>query len=343
MRKLLNTLYVTTRDAYLARDGLNVVVKAGDEEKFRIPIHNIEGIVTFGYAGASPALMALCAESNVSLSMLSEHGKFLARMSGRTKGNVILRRQQLRLADDQGFKLDLSRIFIAAKIFNCRNVVQRAIRDHGNENTTPLLQNVSDILVIRQQQALKSESFDKLRGIEGDSAMEYFSVFNELIISQKEHFRMNGRNRRPPLDPVNAMLSFAYTLLAHEVQSALESVGLDPYVGFLHTDRPGRASLALDIMEELRPYLADRLVLTLINRKQINNRGFSQQSGLGVHMTDETRKELISSWQKRKSDTIFHAFLQENIPVGLLPHVQALLLARYIRGDLDAYPPFLMK
>jgi len=343
MRKLLNTLYVTTPDAYLARDGLNVVVKAADEERFRIPIHNIQGIVTFGYTGASPALMALCAENNVSLSMLSEHGRFLARMSGKIKGNVVLRRQQFRMADDAEIKLKLSCIFVAAKLFNCRNVVQRAIRDHGNENSTPLLQNVSNVLDNRQRQALRAESFDKLRGIEGDSAMEYFGVFNELIIAQKEHFSMNGRSRRPPLDPLNAMLSFAYTLLANEVQSALESVGLDPYVGFLHTDRPGRASLALDMMEELRPYLADRLVLTLINRKQVNAGGFKIQSGLGVHMSDDTRKELISAWQKRKSDTIFHPFLEENIPIGLLPHAQALLLARYIRGDLDIYPPFMMK
>lgn len=343
MRKLLNVLYVTTPDAFLSRDGLNVVVKVGDEVKFRIPVHNIEGIVTFGYTGASPALMALCAENNVSLCMLTEHGKFLARLSGKVKGNVLLRRQQYRMADDNIIKLSYSRVFIAAKLFNCRNVIQRVIRDHGTEVSIPRLQKVSRLLEIRQQQAYTTDSLEKLRGIEGDAAMEYFSVFNDLIISQREVFKMNGRSRRPPLDPVNAMLSFVYTLLVNEIQSALETVGLDPYVGFLHTDRPGRPSLALDLMEELRPYLADRLVLTLINRRQIKPNGFKLQSELGIQMTEETRKEILTSWQKRKSDTIFHPFLEENIEIGLLPYVQALLLARSIRGDLDGYPPYLMK
>lgn len=343
MRKLLNTLYVTTPEAYLARDGLNVVVKAEEEERFRIPIHNIESIVTFGYMGASPGLLALCMEYNVSVCFLSGQGRFLARVSGKVKGNVLLRRQQYRIADDPDKGLAISRVFIAAKIANCRNVIQRVIRDHGKEKQDTELVSASGFMELRQKQAFRAVGLEVLRGIEGDAAGQYFGVFNQMIVHQKEHFNMNGRNRRPPRDPINTMLSFAYTLLANDVQSALEVVGLDPYVGFLHTDRPGRPSLALDLMEELRPYLADRIVLTLINRKQIGPEGFINQGGMAIHMTDDARKEFIATWQKRKQDTIFHPYLQENIPLGLLPHTQATLLARHIRGDIEAYPAFIMK
>jgi CRISP-associated protein Cas1 len=343
MRKLLNTLYVTTPDSYLARDGENVIIRVAEAEKFRIPIHNIEGIVAFGYAGASPALMGLCAERNVGLSFLTEHGRFLGRLSGPVKGNVLLRRRQYRMADNPMEALSLSRIMVAGKITNCRNVLQRVIRDHGNDDNSNSLSDVSTQLDVRRKQALKSDDPDNLRGIEGDAANAYFGVFNHFIVAQQDDFIMNGRTRRPPKDNVNALLSFVYTILAHEVQSALESVGLDPYVGFLHTDRPGRPSLALDLMEELRPYLADRLVLTLINRRQINAKGFINRDESGILMDDETRKEVIASWQKRKQEEILHPFLQENIPLGLLPYVQALLLSRFIRGDLDNYPVFVMK
>ncbi|HOK99165.1 MAG: type I-C CRISPR-associated endonuclease Cas1c [Bacteroidales bacterium] len=343
MRKLLNTLYVTTPDAYLSRDGLNVVVLVKNEEKFRIPIHNIEGIVTFGYMGASPALMSLCAENNVAVHFLTEFGKFCGRVSGPIRGNVLLRRQQYRMADNKDICLKIAQNCIAAKIANCRNVVHRVIRDHGNENNISALNTVLNLLNNRIKQCFTVENIDKLRGIEGDAANEYFSVFNLFILNQNESFRMNGRSRRPPLDNVNAMLSFCYVLLAHEVQSALETVGLDPYVGFLHTDRPGRPSLALDLMEELRPYLADRLVLSLINRKQVLPNGFKNQEGFGIVMDDSTRKEILSAWQKRKQDTITHPYINEQIEVGLIPYVQALLMARYIRGDIDGYPPFIMK
>ncbi len=343
MRKLLNTLYVTTPESYLARDGENVVVRVADEEKFRIPIHNIEGIVAFGYTGASPALIGLCAERNVGISFLTEHGYFWGRVSGFVRGNVLLRRKQYRMADDEKTILSLSRIFVAGKIANCRTVLQRAIRDHGDEKITPALSEASDILENRQKQALRSEDMEKLRGIEGDAANTYFGVFNNLIVAQKEGFFMNGRTRRPPKDNVNALLSFVYTLLVHEVQSALETTGLDPYVGFLHTDRPGRPSLALDLMEEFRPYLADRLVLSLINRKQIEPKGFIAQGESGIIMNDETRKEVITAWQKRKQEEIQHPFLKESVPVGLLPYTQALLFSRFVRGDLDNYPVFIMK
>ena len=343
MRKLLNILYITSPDSYLSRDGENIVVLVGNVEKFRIPIHNIEGVVTFGYCGASPALLGLCAERNVSLSFLTEHGRFLGRLSGPVKGNVLLRRKQYRMADDEKTALNLSKIFIAGKIANCRNILQRAIRDHEAQVDSKVIAEASEILFHRQKQVLKAEDLGMLRGIEGESASIYFGVFNELIINQKEDFNIKGRTRRPPKDNVNALLSFVYTLLANEVQSALEVTGLDPYVGFLHTDRPGRPSLALDLMEEFRPYLADRLVLSLINRKQINGKGFLNRDESGVIMDDNTRKEVLNAWQKRKQEEILHPFLQEKIHIGLLPYAQALLFARYIRGDIDNYPVFLMK
>lgn len=343
MRKLLNTLYVTTPDSYLSRDGENVVVRVKDVEKFRIPVNNIEGIVSFGYMGASPALMNLCVERNVGLCFLSEHGSFKGRISGEVKGNVLLRRKQYRMADDREFSLKLSGIFIAGKISNTRNIVQRLIRDHAEESIVSELQQVSRLLTMRRNQVLSASSFDMLRGYEGDAANAYFGIFSHFIVAQKSGFPFFGRNRRPPKDNVNALLSFVYTLLAHEVQSALETVGLDPYVGFLHTDRPGRASLALDLMEELRAYLADRLVLSLINRKQISERGFVQHGENGVVMNEATRKEVLVAWQKRKQETIRHPFLEESIPIGLLPYIQALLLARFIRGDIDNYPVFVIK
>ncbi len=343
MRKLLNTLYVTTPDSFISKDGENVVIRVKDIEKFRIPIHNIENIVSFGYTGASPALMRMCAERNIGLCFISAHGSFLGRVSGAVRGNVLLRRKQYRMADDKEASLKLSGIFIAGKIGNCRNVIQRLIRDHGDDDKTPQLQEVSKVLTLRRNQAFTAESFDILRGYEGDAANSYFGVFNHLIVAQKEGFVFNGRNRRPPKDNVNALLSFVYTLLANEVQSALESVGLDPYVGFLHTDRPGRISLALDMMEEFRPYLADRLVLTLINRKQISDKGFVHHGEDGIIMDDATRKEVLTAWQKRKQEVIQHPFLEESVPIGLLPYIQALLLARFIRGDIDNYPVFIIK
>jgi CRISPR-associated protein Cas1 len=343
MRKLLNTLFITTPDSYLAKDGENVVVRIGDEERFRLPIHNIEGIVSFGYTGASPALIGLCAERNVGISFLTEHGRFWGRVSGPVRGNVLLRRKQYRWADDPQKSLEIARLFIAGKITNCRSVLQRAIRDHASDTNLQALSDAINLLEIRQKQALKANNADTLRGIEGDAANTYFGVFNHLIVSQKNDFVMDGRNRRPPKDRVNALLSFVYTLLAHEVQSALESVGLDPYVGFLHVDRPGRASLALDMMEEFRPYIADRLILSLINRRQINANGFTQHEESGILMDDATRKEVLTAMQKRKQEEIQHPFLQESVPIGLLPYAQALLMARFIRGDIDNYPVFVIK
>jgi len=343
MRKLLNTLYVTTPGSYLSKDGENIVIKVENHERFRIPVHNVEGIICFGFLGASPSLMAMCAERNIALSFLTDNGYFLGRVSGPVSGNVLLRRKQYRLADDPVFSGEMSRIFVAGKILNCRTVLQRALRDHAKEESCTAIEAAINTLGVKQKQALKCTDNSILRGIEGEAAYTYFGVFDHLIIAQKDDFYFKGRNRRPPMDNVNALLSFVYTLLTHEVRSALESVGIDPCVGFLHTDRPGRQSLALDMMEEFRPYLADRLVLTLINRRQIDATGFISREAGGIIMNDDTRKVLLTAWQKRKQEEVMHPFLQVMVPVGLLPYCQALLLARYLRGDLDSYPVFLNK
>ncbi|HQN93762.1 MAG TPA: type I-C CRISPR-associated endonuclease Cas1c, partial [Prolixibacteraceae bacterium] len=338
MRKLLNTLYVTTPEAYLSRDGENVVVRLDNQERFRIPIHNIEGIVCMGFMGASPALMSLCAERKVALSFVSGGGYFLGRVTGPVSGNVLLRRKQYRVADNPEICLKMSQLFVAGKILNSKTVLQRAIRDHAQNVNIPALEEAISKLTFCQKQAQSTMNQNELRGFEGESASIYFLVFNELILHQKDDFFMQGRNRRPPLDNVNALLSFVYTLLMHEVRAALECVGLDPCVGFFHVDRPGRLSLALDMMEEFRPFLADRLVLSLINRKQICKSGFTKQPAGGIIMDDTTRKEVISAWQKRKQEEITHPYLGEKVPIGLLPYCQALLMARYLRDDLDNYP-----
>lgn len=343
MRKLLNVLYITSPEAYLAKEGENVLVLIGEETKFRIPVHNLEGIVCFGYTGASPALMHLCAEKGVALSFLSESGKFRARVSGRVNGNVLLRRRQYRLADSPEESVQLAKSFIFGKLFNCKCVLQRFLRDHEGKGDTLAVQDGVKTLSLQLQKAAQCRNTDTLRGVEGEGARSYYGVFDNLILEAKDFFRFSGRSRRPPLDPVNALLSFLYTLLAHDCAAALETVGLDPQVGFLHRERPGRPSLALDLMEELRPYLVDRLVLSLINNRQADSRGFTTKESGGVLMTAEARKEIITAWQNRKQEEINHPFLGEKIEIGLIPYAQALLLARHLRGDLDAYPPFLMK
>ena len=340
MRKLLNTLYITTPESYLSKDGMNVVVSVKQEEIFRIPIINIEAIVTFGYMGASPGVMKLCTENNVSLTFLSPNGTFISRIVGKTKGNVLLRKSQYLCADNDDFSLHISQNIIAAKIQNYRNILRRFIRDYGENN---FVENVAHELDVHKRHVLKCSCKQDLLGIEGISANQYFSAFPNLIVQQKEGFPFHGRNRRPPKDAVNAMLSLAYTLIANDVTSALETVGLDPYVGFLHTLRPGRSSLSLDIMEELRAYMGDRFVLSLINRKQISANDFMHQGEEGVILTDNGRKIFLSAWQTRKKEEIIHPYLGEKIPIGLLPYAQAMLLARYIRNDIDDYPVFLIR
>lgn len=343
MRKLLNVLYVTTPEAYLHRDGENVVVRVGEDEQARVPIHILEGIVSFGYTGASPALMALCVERGVTLSFLTENGRFLARVEGPVSGNVLLRRQQYRLSDDRYASARLAATCVIGKVSNCRTVLQRALRDHQRRVNNVQLSSATDRMANQLKRLQNDNELDTVRGIEGEAAQLYFSCFSNLVLEEKEDFSINGRSRRPPRDKMNALLSFLYTLLVHECRSALETVGLDPAVGFLHRDRPGRPSLALDLMEELRPILADRLALSLVNRKQISGNGFSKNESGGVVMDPQTKRIVLTAWQKRKREEMIHPYLEIKIPLGLLPYVQALLLARYIRGDLDGYPVFLWK
>ncbi len=343
MKKHLNTLFVTTQGAYLSKEGESVVVKVDQETRLRIPIHTLGGIVCFGQVSCSPYLMGFCAERDVTVSFLSENGRFLARIQGPVSGNVLLRREQYRRADNDETSTEIARSVLMGKIANCRTVLQRALRDHENKIDGDKLRQVSKLLAGSLQSLKLERSLNSIRGIEGDAAHLYFSVFDHLIISQKKDFIFRQRNRRPPLDKVNCLLSFLYTLLAHDVRSALESVGLDPSVGFLHRDRPGRPGLALDLMEEFRPVIADRLALSLINLSKVNKKGFRQAETGAVLMDDDTRKTLLVAYQQRKQDEIIHPFLGEKVTVGLLFHTQALLMARYLRGDLDGYPSFIWK
>ena len=343
MRKLKNTLYITSPEAYLSLEGENIVILLGDKVSSRVPLHNIEGIVTTGFKGASPALMGKCASEGIDLCFLSGSGRFLARIEGRTQGNVLLRREQFRIADDEKSSLDYARSFLIGKFYNSRSVLERSVRDYPLRLDTEKIKEISARINDSVKKARICTDTDILRGIEGECASRYFSVFDDLILQQKEDFKFETRNKRPPLDNVNAMLSFAYVLLAEMCVSALEAVGLDPYVGFMHTDRPGRKSLALDLMEELRSIYADRFVLTLINKKIISAKGFIQSENGSVRMDDPTRRLFLAEWQKRKTEMITHPFLKEKVEWGVVPYTQALLLARTIRGDLDAYPPFLWK
>jgi len=343
MKKHLNTLFVTTQGAYLAKEGESVVVKVDKETRLRVPVHTLGGIVCFGQVSCSPYLMGFCAERDVTVSFLSENGRFLARVQGPVSGNVLLRREQYRRADNDETSAEIARSVLMGKIANCRTVLQRALRDHENKIDGDKLWQVSKLLAGSLQSLKLERSLNSIRGIEGDAAHLYFSVFDHLIISQKEDFIFRERNRRPPLDKVNCLLSFLYTLLAHDVRSALESVGLDPSVGFLHRDRPGRPGLALDLMEEFRPVIADRLALSLINLSKVNKKGFRQAETGAVLMDDDTRKTVLMAYQQRKQDEIIHPFLGEKVTMGLLFHTQALLMARYLRGDLDGYPSFIWK
>jgi len=343
MRKLLNTLYVTSPNTYLSLDGENIVILREQIEISRIPLHNLEGIVAFGYTGASPALMGACAKRNIALSFMKQSGRFLARVVGEVRGNVTLRKAQYRLSDSTEESNKIAKNFIIGKIYNARWVIERATRDYAMRLDVDRLKGVSKVLVTSLKLIEQSQDLEQLRGYEGEAASQYFSVFDDLILQQKETFYFHCRNKRPPLDNVNAMLSFVYTLLAHDVAAALETVGLDPYVGFLHRDRPGRVSLALDMMEELRSVYADRFVISLINKREVNLTGFTQKENGAVIMDDDTRKSILKAWQSRKQEIITHPFLQEKLEWGLVPYAQAMLLARFIRDDLDAYPTFMWK
>lgn len=346
MRRLLNTVYVTSDDAWLRKDGANIVVEVAGEERGRAPLHMLDGVVTFGRAGASPAVLAACAEAGITLSYLEPNGRFLARVEGTRSGNVLLRRAQFRLADDAPRRTVVVRAIVTAKIANQRTVLRRALRDHGHaaepaarEALTAAERRLTDV----GRRALIGSDVDTLRGLEGEAALTYFEVFATLIRVSDAAFSFGGRSRRPPRDRVNALLSFLYAMLGHDCRSALETHGLDPQVGFLHADRPGRAGLALDLMEELRPVLADRLALSLINRRQLVTDDFVVEEAGGVRLTDEARKRVLVAWQERKREELRHPFLNETIPLGLIASVQAQLLARHLRGDLDGYPAFVWK
>ena len=343
MKQLLNTLFVTSEDIYLSLDGENVVASRGQQEVARYPLYTLAGILSFSYSGASPALMGACAKRDVALAFCSPRGRFLARIAGESSGNVLLRRTQYRLADDPGPCCRMARSMIFGKIFNARGSIERTRRDHGLRVDADALAQASSQLKELLAQISVETSLDSIRGLEGSGATVYFRVFDQMILGEKSLFFFHSRSRRPPLDPVNALLSFAYGLLTYDCSSALESVGLDSYVGFLHRDRPGRISLALDLMEELRPCMADRFVLTLINNRVVGRSDFDFRENGSVLLSDSGRKKFFKHWQERKKETLTHPYLQEKVPWGLIPYVQALLLARCLRGDLDGYPPFLWK
>lgn len=343
MKQLLNTLFVTSEDIYLSLEGENVLANRDKEVIARYPLHTLQTIVSFSYSGASPALMGACAERGIGLAFCTPRGRFLARVCGESSGNVLLRREQYRIADDPRRSCEIARNMIFGKLSNCAASIQRTVRDHALRVSDCGLDTAAQQIKELLPQALSASELDALRGLEGVGAAAYFGVFDHLLLNRKEDFFFHGRNRRPPLDRVNAMLSFAYSLLAHDCASALESVGLDAYVGFLHRDRPGRESLALDLMEELRPCMADRFVLTLVNNRMVKPDDFQMQDSGAVLLTDDGRKKFLKAWQERKRDTLTHPYLNEKMSWGMIPYVQALLLARYLRGDLDAYPPFLWK
>jgi len=343
MKQLLNTLFVTSEDIYLSLDGENILANRSGQTVARYPLHTLQSIITFSYAGASPALMGACAERNISLAFCTPNGKFLARVSGENSGNVLLRRKQYRASDDPAASCEIAKNMILGKVYNAQHSIDRTRRDHGMRIDAEKLAAASGQLKESISSIRECRDLDSLRGLEGAAATVYFGVFDAMILNQKDVFAFHGRNRRPPLDPMNAMLSFAYSLLSHDCAAALESVGLDSYVGFMHRDRPGRSSLALDLMEELRPCMADRFVLTLINNRMIRESDFEYQSTGAVLLNDTGRKTFLKNWQDKKKDTLTHPFLGEKMVWGMVPYLQAMLLARYLRDDLDAYPPFLWK
>lgn len=343
MRQLLNTLFVTSEDIYLSLDGENVVANRENAVVARYPLHTLSAILSFSYKGASPALMGACCTRGISFSFCTPRGKFLARATGEANGNVLLRRTQYRIADDVGQSCRIARCMVFGKVYNARWCLERIKRDHGMRVDGEALAQTSKKLRDLLPQIVAETDLDSLRGLEGAAATLYFGAFPQMILGDAALFAFSGRSRRPPRDPINALLSFAYSLLAHDCASGLESIGLDSYVGFLHRDRPGRSSLALDLMEELRPCMAERFVLSLVNNRMLKASDFEWRESGGVYLKDDARRLFLSKWQERKKESITHPFLNEKLPWGLVPYVQALLLARYLREDLDAYPPFLWK
>ena len=340
MKKLLNTLYVTKQNVYLSLKGETIALLEDDKTVLQLPLHNLESIVCFGYKGISPMLMGRCVEMGIHISFVSRSGRYLAGVAGETNGSVLVRREQYRISCEEGLRLGIARNIICAKLYNSYHFIDRTCREHPLQVDTERLREASTGIKDLLSTAKQCEDAASLRGIEGAAAERYFSVLNESVLQNKEDFCFGGRSRRPPLDRTNALLSFVYTLLASEYRSAISSAGLDPFVGFLHADRSGRASLALDLMEELRSVVADRFVISVINNRVIKPNMFTVRENGAVYLDDDGRRALIAAWQERKQKTITHPFLDEKIEWGLVPYSQALLLSRYIRGDLDAYPPF---
>ena len=342
MRKLKNILYITSPDAYIMCEGEALKIRIGKDKEIKLPAHNLEGLVQFGYPGVSPRAMALCAKLGISITFLSQHGKFLARVEGPQSGNILLRREQYRIYDQYEKSLLISKSMIAAKIINSNLILKRGIRDYSDRMNIDF-ERAIEKLDQMPESIINCDSEDVLRGIEGDAAREYFGKFSNLIFVDKSEFYFNGRNKRPPLDKMNCLLSFLYTLLVHECKSACETVGLDPSAGFMHKDRPGRPSLALDLMEELRPVFADRLALTLVNRRQIKPEHFEHLPQGDIRITEDGKKVVLEAWQARKNDLITHHYIGEKIEFGLIPYVQALLLSRHIRGDIAEYPAYIWR
>ncbi len=343
MRQLLNVLFITKPEVYIGLSGENVTVKEEDVILARYPLHNLEGIVCFSNMGMSPALMEKCMEKNISICFLTPTGRFRARVIGETRGNVLLRKKQYRVADNQEESLNIARNFILGKVYNEKWQLERYIRQYPLRVPVGEMESASERLSNYMHEIEASENLDQLRGFEGMAQMIYFGVFDHMILNQKEEFYFHNRSKRPPEDRVNSLLSFAYTLLANDITAALETVGLDPYVGFMHQDRPGRASLANDLIEELRAPIADRFILSLINRKQLHADDFEINDNNSVYIKDSARRSFISEWQKNKQEELTHPYLSEKMSWGLVPYSQALLLARYLRGDIDQYPPFFWK
>ncbi len=340
MRQLLNTLYVTTADSHLRKDGMDIVIMKGREKLGSIPIHNIQQVVCFNQVGATPGVMGLCCDNNVSLTFMTPTGRFVATVSGGMKGNVLLRRSQFHIADDPIVSIGISKNMIQGKLINCRTLLRKGLSNHPDctEQVAESIETLTESL----NSAAEVNDAGELRSIEGNAARSYFRAIDSLILKDHEHFFMKERSRRPPKDRFNALLSFLYSMLTNDVSSSLQSVGLDPYVGFLHTDRPGRQSLALDLMEEFRP-LADRVALRVVNLGMVSFDGFIHDEGGGFMMDDDTRRTVIAEWQGMKNRTVYHPIIKEEMPLGLVPFVQSNLLAKCIRGELNGYPPFVYK
>jgi len=343
MKQLLNTLYIMTEPSYVHLDHETLKVEVEGETKLQVPLHHLGGLVCLGNVMMSPALLHRCAEDGRSIVLLNRDGRFKARIEGPVSGNVLLRRAQHLALSDPLKPTEIARNIVAGKIQNARQIILRGAREAAAPEESACLDEAAEQLASALSRLDPSRDLDEIRGLEGEAARAYFDVFDRMVREQRNSFRMNGRSRRPPRDRLNALLSFLYALLLSDCVAAAEGVGLDPQVGFLHALRPGRPALALDLMEELRSVLADRLVLTLVNRKQVVEKDFVERPGGAIHLNDEGRKTVVVAYQKRKQDEVQHPLLGDKVPLGLVPHVQARFLARYLRGDLEVYPPFLYR